>query len=413
MKVKSVSVNRKKISWLLEQELDVKLEALQHHLDISRMLINDVLEDEVMQYTGERYKHNKPNAGQYSRWGYNRGSVKIGQQRIPVDVPRIYDKENGCNKSLESYGQLREIQAVDDRLLKAVLLGLSTRDYEPVVKNLMDSFGISHSSVSREFIEQSGRKLEDFEKRSLKDYDFVGLFIDGKYLAKEQVVIALGVTLQGDKIPLGFIQTATENSTSIKELLSGLIERGLNYKEGLLVVIDGSKGIKKAVEETFDRYVIIQRCRWHKRENVLSYLPEDKAADYRRRLNKAYTQETYQEAKTAIKAILEDLKIDNMSAANSLKEGLEETLTLHRLGLQENFGRSFGTTNAIENLNSQLEKYLRKVKYWKTSDQRYRWVASALHEIEQRMHKVHNYKKLFEMRTILKAEIETQLKYVA
>ncbi len=166
MKVKQIGVNRKKLSWLLDQELDVKLEALHHHLDISRMLINDILEDEVISYTGQRYKHDKPNNGQYSRWGYNQGSIKMGQQRIRLDVPRIYDNENKQNRSLASYGKLRELQEVDERLLKAVLLGLSTRDYEPVIKNLMDSFGISHSSVSKEFIEQSSRRLEAFENRS-------------------------------------------------------------------------------------------------------------------------------------------------------------------------------------------------------------------------------------------------------
>ena len=410
MKVKRISINRNKISWLLDQELDVKMQALQHHLDISRMLVNDVLEDEVRQYTGQRYKHDKPNNGQYSRWGYNRGSIKLGHQRVPIDVPRIYDKENNCNKSLESYGKLRELQEIDDRVPKAVLLGLSTRDYEPVIKNMMDSFGISHSSVSKEFIEQSSQRLEAFENRSLKEYDFIGLFIDGKYLAQEQVLIVLGVTIQGDKIPIGFIQTATENHKSIAQLLSSLIERGLKYEDGLLVVIDGSKGIFKAVKKVFDKYAIIQRCQWHKRENVLSYLPEEKANKYRKRMNKAYRQESYDEAKSELMVILDDLKIDNMGASRSLGEGLEETLTLHRLGLYETFGRSFATTNAIENLNSQIEKYLRKVKYWKTSSQRYRWVASALYEIEHRMRKVNNYKKLNEMRETLKAEINKQQK---
>jgi putative transposase len=134
---------------------------------------------------------------------YNRGSIKIGHQRVQISVPRIYDNQNKCNKSLESYNKLRELQEIDDRVLKAVLLGLSTRDYEPVIKNMMDSFGISHSSVSKEFIEQSSQRLEAFENRSLKGYDFVSLFIDGKYLAKEQALI-VGVTILGDKIPIGF-----------------------------------------------------------------------------------------------------------------------------------------------------------------------------------------------------------------
>ena len=411
-KVKSSSINRKKISWLLDQNLDVKLQAMQHHLEISRMLINDILEDEVIQYAGQKYQRDKPHGGQYSRWGYNPGSVKLGSERLRVSVPRMYDNINKSNKSLKTYEQLQELQSVDDRVLKAVILGLSTRNYEPVIKNLMDSFGISHSSVSNDFIEQSSSRLEMFENRNLSEYDFIALFIDGKYLAKEQVLIVLGVTVQGEKVPIGFIQTATENSKSISELLANLIERGLKYEDGLLCVIDGSKGIYKAVKTVFGAYAVIQRCQWHKRENVLSYLPEHKAANYRKQMNKAYNIEDYQEAKQNLLEIINDLKVDNMSAARSLKEGLEETLTLHRLGLTADFKGSFSTTNAIENLNSQLGKYLRNVKRWTNSEQRYRWVASALFEIEQRMRRVNNYKKLHKMRTVLRQEVSEQKKII-
>ncbi len=407
-KVKRYSINRKKISWLLEQELDVKLHAMQHHLDITRMLINDIFEDEVINHTGIRYSHIKPNDGRYSRWGFNPGSVKIGNQRIPVSVPRMYDNKTKRNKSLHTYEKLREVGEVNDSVLKAMILGLSTRDYEPVVKNMLDSFGLSHSSVSKEFIEQSGEKLKQFENRDINEHDFVALFIDGKYLAKEQIIIALGVTTKGDKIPIGFIQAATENSKVIKDLLFSLIERGLNYTDGLLCIIDGSKGIRKAIKEIFGDYAVIQRCQWHKRENVISYLKETKQDHYKRRINKAYRSEDYLEAKKYLKEIIEDLKTENIGASRSLEEGLEETLTLHRLGLTENFGRSFSTTNCIENLNSQITKYLRKVKYWKTSTQRYRWVACALLEIEQRMKKVHNYKHLNEMREKLQSEIDKQ-----
>lgn len=411
-KVKHSSINRKKISWLLEQDLNVKLEAMQHHLEISRMLINDILEDEVIQYAGQKYQRDKPHNGQYSRWGFNPGSVKMGSERLRVSVPRVYDNEKKNNKSLETYEKLRELQSVDERVLKAVILGLSTRNYEPVIKNLMDSFGISHSSVSNDFIEQSSSRLEIFENRNLSEYDFVALFMDGKYLAKEQVLIVLGVTIQGEKVPIGFIQTATENSKSISELLSSLIERGLKYEDGLLCVIDGSKGIHKAVRKVFGASAVIQRCQWHKRENVLSYLPEHKAADYRKQMNKAYNMEDYQEAKQKLLEIIRDLKVDNMSAARSLEEGLEETLTLHRLGLTEDFKRSFSTTNAIENLNSQIGKYLRNVKKWTNSEQRYRWVASALFEIEKRMRRVDNYKKLHKMRDVLRQEVSKQKKII-
>lgn len=413
MKVKTSQINRKKISWLLEQDLNVKIEALQHHLDISRMLVNDILEDEVNKYAGSWYSHDKPQNGKFSRWGTNPGSIKLGDRRIRLAVPRLYDNESGRSKPLETYNKLREIESIDDRILKAVLLGLSTRDYEQVIGNLLDGFGLSSSSVSKEFIEQSAEKLEVFEKRDLGEYDFVSLFIDGKYLAKEQIIIVLGVTIKGDKIPIGFIQSNSENSNVIKDLLSNLIERGLRYEEGLLCVIDGSKGIYKAVKETFGNFALIHRCHWHKRENVLKYLNENKQDHYRRRINKAYRTDDYDEARKLIKEIIADLKTDNLSASRSMAEGLEETLTLHRLELIEDFRRSFATTNCIESLNSQIGKYLRKVKHWKTSSQKYRWVASALFEIENNMRKVNNYKKLSEMRTKIKHELKIENKEVA
>jgi transposase-like protein len=413
MKVKRTSINRKKISWLLEQDLDVKITALQHHLDISRMLVNDILEDEVIQYAGSWYSHEKPYGGRYNRWGSNPGSVKLGERRIKVDVPRIYDNESGCNKPLLSYGKLREMDTLDDRILKAVLLGLSTRDYERVIGNLLDGFGLSSSSVSKEFIEQSSQKLEDFENRDLSDYDFVSIFIDGKYLAKEQIIIVLGVTIQGDKIPLGFVQSHTENSTVIRDLFNNLIERGLRYEEGLLCVIDGSKGIYKAIKETFGNYALIHRCHWHKRKNVLEYLNENKQDQYQKRINQAYRTDDYDESRKLIREIITDLKTDNLNASRSMEEGLEETLTLHRLGLIEDFRRSFATTNCIESLNSQIEKYLRKVKNWKTSSQRHRWVSSALLDIEKNMRKVSNYSKLSLMREKIKRELKIENKEVA
>lgn len=409
MKVKPKGINRNKISWLLDQPIDVKAEVLRHHLELSRMLINDILEDEVKQLSGERYSRAKPHGGQYGRWGYNPGSVRVGHEKVRVDVPRVYDSSEQCHKSLGSYERLRQLEPVRDQILKAVLLGLSTQDYQQVIQQLLDSFGLSRSSVSSHFIQESREKLKSYENRNLSCYEFVALFIDGKSLAKEQIVIVLGVTSDGEKLPLGFIQTHTENAESIRQLLSELIERGFSYRQGILCVIDGSKGIRKAVKETFGEYALVQRCHWHKRENVVSYLNERDQQTYRRRLNKAHHADTYGEAKQQLLTIKTELEVINRSAAKSLKEGLEETLTLHRLGLMELFGRSFSTTNCIENLNSQLKKYIGKVKHWKSSQQRYRWIASAMLEIEQKMRKVNQYKKLYLMQKKIREEIDLRI----
>jgi len=405
--LKSKKINT--ISQLLEKDLTTKLAVIKHHLDVSYLLINEVLEEEVRSLAGNRYTRNKPYDGRYSRWGTNPGSVRIGDEKVRIEVPRIYDNEEEQNISLESYNKLREVEPDEQRLMKGVLYGLSTSDYRGVVEHFVDSFGLSRSKVSQRFIEESSESLKEFSERDISGHKIIGLFMDGKYLAKEQIVIVLGITEKGDKIPLDFIQTHTENSTSIKQLLARLINRGLKYEEGLLCVIDGSKGLYKAIEETFGQYAVVQRCQWHKRENVLSYLKESDKEKYRKKLNQAYRAESYEEAKKQLYDISNELGRINKNAQSSLREGLEETLTLHRLGLNELFGKSFSTTNVIENLNSQLRKYIGRVKYWKTSDQRQRWIAAALLAIELKMKKVNNHLKLDVLKIKIKVEVTKRL----
>ena len=282
----------------------------------------------------------------------------------------------------------------------------STGDYGRVASNYVDGFGLSQSSVSRAFQERSRRALEEFERRSLGSYDFIGLWIDGKTQAKQQIVIALGLTMEGRKIPLGFVQATTENSTSVKGLLQDLVDRGFVFSEGLLCIIDGSKALSKAIVEVFGGYALVQRCQWHKRENVLGYLGESDQKIYRRKLQQAYQKPEYTQAKTALMQIHSELEQLNRSAARSLMEGFEQTLTLHRLGLFDLLGRSLKTTNCIENLNSQLTKYTGRVKYWTSSDQRHRWVAAGLMEVEKKMRRIDNWKHLELLRQALKRELE-------
>jgi len=300
-----------------------------------------------------------------------------------------------------------------EEVIKKVIKGLSQKDYEEVTRSVIESFGLSQSTISRSFIEESRKELEEFEKRDLGLYDFIALILDGKYLSRENIVIALGVTITGIKVPLGFIQTTTENSYAVKGLLKNLIDRNFRFTEGILTILDGSKGLKKAVEEVFGEFALIQRCQWHKRENVVSYLREEQKDNFRGKLQRAYSEPNYETAKLRIIEIRDELKKINRSAANSLEEGLEETLTIHRLGLVEELGRSFTTTNLIENLNSQLEKYLRKVKRWVNSEMKSRWIATALIEVEGKMRRVNNYEKLHMLRKTLKSELKLEQQKVA
>lgn len=391
---------------LVDQPFEVKLHLLQHYMELSRLLITEVLEEEVQEKTGPRYSHNKPHDGQYHRWGSNPGSVRVGDEKLRLQVPRIYDTEAKQSVPLERYRELRDLPAVNDQILTAVLLGLSTGDYHRVAQELTDSFGLSRSSVSARFIEASAQRLQAFQERKLTDYDFVGLLVDGKTIAKQQMIIALGITAEGEKILLDFVQATTENAKSIQELFRRLLDRGFDPGDGILVVIDGSKGLRKAVDEVFGDHCVVQRCQFHKRENVVSYLDDADQATYRDRLNRAYRLPDYQEARAALDTIHADLERLNQSAAHSLQEGLEETVTLQRLGLVPRFHQTFATTNAIENVNMLIGKYVGKVTYWQSSEQRHRWLASALLEIEQRMRRINHYRDLGTLQTAVKKALE-------
>jgi len=400
----------KNLVWYLAQQLDIQLDILKHQTEITKLVINQLLEDEVHQKAGYKYEHGSKN---YSRWGSNPGSIKIGKERIKMEIPRLYNKELKRTEGLENYNKIKASEISSEKLMSKILFGLSQKNYSEVVRTTAESFGFSQSTISREFIEASTKALDEFEQRDLGGYDFIGLAIDGKYLRKHQIVIALGITTDGIKIPLGFIETTTENHLSVKGLLGDLIKRNFKFTEGILVLIDGATGLKKAVKETFGKYALIQRCTWHKRENVVSYLPKEQQEHYRGKLQRAYSEPDHETAKQKLYEIRIELEKINRSAANSLDEGLTETLTLHRLGLVEQLGKSLLTTNIIENLNSQLGGYIRKVKNWSSSKMRARWMAASLVQIETRMRRINNYEKLNLLRTAIKSELKLNQEMVA
>ena len=411
--MKNNELTSKNLNWFIEQPIEIQLELFKHYTEIAKLIANQVFEDEVEQKAGQRYQRGRTEEQKYSRWGSNPGSIRIGEERVKIRIPRLYDKTTNKTEGLENYKKLKETELPSEALLNKILFGLSENNYGEVAKMTAESFGLSQSSISRAFVEESEKALREFEARDLGSYDFICLVIDGKYLQKEQVVIALGITMSGDKIPLGFIHSTTENSKSINGLLKDLIRRNFKFTEGLLTITDGSTGLIKSVKETFGNYVVAQRCTWHKRENVVSYLPKEKQDHYRGKLQRAYLEPNYDTAKIRLYEIRDELKKINRSAANSLTEGLNESLTLHRLGLVEQLGKSLLTTNVIESLNSQLGSYVRKVKYWSSSEMRARWVATSLLRIEKRMRKINNYEKLNLLRTAIKSELKLNQTKVA
>lgn len=407
--MKNSKIKKENLQWLLNQPADMQYELFKNFVDLAKIHYNQLVESELQEKAGKKYERQK----RYNRWGNNPGSIRIGEEKVPVEVPRLYDKKENKTEEVEQYKKLHNLEKPSEELMEKIILGLSQKDYERVTRSVLESFGMSQSTVSRSFIEESKKKLEEFEERDLGKYDFIALILDGKYLSRDNMIIALGVTITGVKIPLGFVQATTENSEAVKGLLRSLIKRRFRFNQGILVILDGSKGLKKAINEIFGKYALIQRCQWHKRENVVSYLNKNQQDIFRGKMQRAYREPDYQTAKRRLYEIRNELDKINRSAARSLEEGLEETLQMHKLGLIEELGISFTTTNLIENLNSQLKKYIGRIKRWINPDMKARWLAVSLIEIENKMRRVNNYEKLYLLRTSIQSELKIKQQKVA
>jgi transposase-like protein len=354
-----------------------------------------------------------PNArtgGDLKRWGYNPGSVFLGDQKVRINVPRVRDVRADEEVRLKSYERLQDPGHLDELALSRVINGISQGKYERAAEQVPETFGIKKSSVSRKFIRASAKRLEAFLTRDLSAHDIVAIFIDGKFFAENEMVIALGITITGEKVILGFVETSTENHKVCKDFLNGLRSRGLNLDSEILFIIDGGKGIHKGIRDVMGDGAVIARCQWHKRENVLGYLAKERRLEWKRRLQSAYEQTSYELAKKALGALKLELKEINLSAAGSLDEGLEETLMLQRLGMFDKLGKSFKTTNCIENVNKSLGIYTDRVDRWQNSDQRQRWVATALLEIEPRLNCVMGHEHLKELREAMKRFVAARKK---
>lgn len=389
------------------EDLESKVAMIQALIPVGLQAVADALDDEVRALAGERYCRVGGQPG-LVRWGQQQSSVYLADQKLPVTYTRVRDLPRNTEVPLATLQRLQAPRAADAGLFRKILRGLSCRQYEACAETVPEAFGLKASSVSRRFIRASARALQTLCERRFDEETFVAVVLDGKTFADDTMVIALGITLTGEKKILGLVQTGTENERVCAALLRELLERGLRAEPGLLWVIDGAKGLRKALQTVFGHRAVVQRCQWHKRENVVSYVPKTQHATWRRTLQAAYAQPTYEQAKTALLAVRKELRLVNVSAVASLDEGLEETLTLHRLGLFPALGVSLKTTNCMESLNAQLGQLTDKVDYWRTSEQKQRWVASALLSIEPRLHKIKGYRHLPLLQAALQRELQRQ-----
>jgi transposase-like protein len=399
------------------------LALIQALIPLGLLAVAEALKQEVAALAGERYSRKGGLPG-LVRWSQQRGFIYLGHQKVAVLYRRLRDRAKNQEIPLQTYRQLQQPHQADGKLLLQILRGLSCRSYAECAETIPAAFGLSPSSISRRFIRVSARKLQQLCERRLDSYDFVALFLDGKTFAEDEMLIvrlrltnvALGITLSGEKVILGFIQTGTENERVCSDFLRSLLERGLRADPGLLCIVrlrltnvlDGSKGLRAAIQRVFGSQALVQRCQWHKRENVVSYLPKSQQALWRRKLQEAYEKPTYVEARAALLRIRQELRLVNASAVASLEEGMEETLTLHRLGVFPALGISLKTTNCLESVMAQVGERTDPVDRWRNSDQKQRWVASALLDIEPRLRRIQGYRHLPTLRAALQGEIRGQ-----
>lgn len=390
------------------EEFDVKMAVIQELIPLGLKAVAEELQAEVKRLAGERYAHGGDNA----RWGKQNGSVYLRDQKVPIKVPRVRNTVTNQEVPLQSYQRLQQPFDGDDQTVLKLLHGLSTHQYSRSASLAGEVFGVSPSNLSKRFKVQTTKTLKQFYNRSLKEHDIICIFIDGKRYADDGLMVAMGVTIDGTKVFLGIQQIHSENAKSIEQWMDRLVERGLKFEQGILFIIDGSKGIKKAIQRRFGHYAFIQRCQWHKRENVTSYLDDAQKALCQRRMKEAYGMTTLKEAENELKKIHQELLNVNESAANSLAEGLSETLTLHELGLSPELSKSLNTTNCIESVMSQLAQYTDKVDRWQDGWQVLRWTAAGLIDIEPKLNRIHGAHYLnilrFKMQEIIKKRADKQ-----
>jgi len=355
------------------------------------LLMMDVMEEEVQHVVGERYKQNPER--QSSRWGKEQGYCVIDGQKVPIARTRVRSQAGGEVK-LGSYEMFQRSSPLQAAVWDKMMRGLSTRNYGPVVKDFEKAYGLEKSTVSENFIEASREKLKALMERPLGELKLCAVLIDGTPFKDRQMIVALGIGCDGRKTVLGLREGATENAAVVNSLLSELLERGLDFTTPRLYILDGGKALSSAVKRHAGEAGFIQRCQVHKKRNVVDHLPEEYKADVKRKLQNAYAMVEYGDAKKALDTLHRELMHINPSAARSLEEGMEETLTVHKLRIPEQLRKTLSSTNVIESAFSIVETACRNVKRWRAGDHIERWIASGLLVAERQFRKVIGYREI-------------------
>lgn len=353
--------------------------------------------------------HARSSERQGYRHGHDEGSLVLGGRRVKVRKPRVRSL-SGEEMTLEHWEAFKADDPLGERALEQVLCGVTTRKYERSLEALpaeLEASGTSKSSVSRRFVARTAQQVGKYLSRPLHELDLPVIVIDGTQMAKHLLVIAIGIDTEGRKHVLGVVEGSTESAAVGQALLRQLIERGLPVERARVVVMDGSKGLRKAVRDTFGGWALIQRCRVHKLNNVLEHLPRHIRPWFAAKIRKAWDSDTAQRAEARLLAVARELDVAHPGAAASLREGLEETLTLNRLGLDPSKAllKTLRSTNIIENLNGALKRTTRNVKRWRSGSMVLRWAVTALMEAEKNFRRVRGYREIPVLDAAILAEV--------
>lgn len=331
----------------------------------------------------------------YERAGSDPGSVVLGGARRRVKRLRVKEKGKGKSVPLRSYEEMQREGYLDKRALSLMIKGLSCRNYQEAMVDELERFGVSRSSIDRNFIKASERLLASLRERRFDGIKWFAILIDGDDYKGTHIITAMGIDVSGEKHLLGIVAGDTENAQVVGDLLDDLMERGLSVDPSeALFILDGSKALRAAIEKRWGNKLFIVRCRQHKIRNIQSYLPKRYHAEVRRRLTRAVELISYGDAREELMKVHRWLQNLNPDAASSLDEAFKELLTLHRLGIPHTLRTNLKSTNLIESAFARSAHLRRNVKRWRNPDQALRWAAASLLEAEKNFRKIKGYREI-------------------
>jgi transposase-like protein len=384
---------------VVDVEINTRTELFDLVVSAGLQVVAALLEEDRRTLCGARYAHDATR--QATRAGTVPSAVVLGGRTVALRRPRVRNADGEV--PLPTFQALTERDPLTRRAVEQMVLGVSTRRYvrslEPLPARLR-SRSTSKSAVSRRFVARTRAQLATWQTRPLDTLDLAVVFIDGLQFARQCVVVALGIDTTGRKHVLGLWDGSTENTTVCQGLLANLTERGLRTERSRLVVLDGSKALRKAVDQSLGRAAWVQRCQVHKLRNVLGYLPPTRQAAVRAVLQQAYRSTDVTTATRLLEGLARQLEDAYPSAAASVREGLAETLTVITLGVGDTLRRMLATTNTIENLMSRLRHVHRNVKRWRGRQMALRWAVAGILEAEKGFHRCRGH---HDMRALVNA----------